>query len=241
MRKITFNDEQTEYIIKSYSANHKTMRELAQIYNCSWSTIYRVLLEKNVEIKRKFKKKNLSNKKFGKLLVLGINEKRYKKDLEKSKKPHVYWRCICECGNYTEVESSHLLNGHTNSCGCIKSLGEQKISKILKENEIPYKKEVKFDDLKGYGNGFLRYDFAVLENKKIKYLIEFNGKQHYKKTKGWNTEEEFMIRKYNDNKKIEYCKQKNIPLIIIPYTKYKKLKIEDLMLDKTTFLIKEEI
>lgn len=28
------------------------------------------------------------------------------------------WRCICDCGNYTVVPSSRLLNGNTTSCGC---------------------------------------------------------------------------------------------------------------------------
>jgi len=28
----------------------------------------------------------------------------------------------------------------------------------------------------------------------IKYLIEFNGKQHYQETGGWNTPEEYQSR-----------------------------------------------
>ena len=31
------------------------------------------------------------------------------------------WRCVCECGNYAYVTASHLLSGHTRSCGCIVS------------------------------------------------------------------------------------------------------------------------
>ena len=27
--------------------------------------------------------------------------------------------CCCDCGNITTVEKSHLLNGHTKSCGCL--------------------------------------------------------------------------------------------------------------------------
>lgn len=241
MRKIIFNDNEIDYIIDEYLNKKKTMRDIATIFSCSQSVICRLLKEKNISRKKTFKKKNLSGKRFGKLLVIGINQDRYNKELLKTKKPHIYWKCICDCGNYTEVESSHLLNGHTSSCGCIKSLGEQKIAKLLKENNISFLTEVYFDDLRGYGNGLLRFDFAVINNNKILYLIEFNGKQHYKKTNGWNTECEFEIRQYNDNKKIIYCKQKNIPLIIIPYTKYNKLNINDLILEKTKFLVTGEI
>ena len=30
------------------------------------------------------------------------------------------WRCLCECGNECVVASSHLRDGHTRSCGCLK-------------------------------------------------------------------------------------------------------------------------
>jgi hypothetical protein len=31
------------------------------------------------------------------------------------------WRCICECGNTLKVQSAHLTNGNTKSCGCLKT------------------------------------------------------------------------------------------------------------------------
>lgn len=240
MKKIVFSDIERENIINKYLSKEKTMRELAVDYNCSWSVIYRFLKENNVKINKTFKKRNLSGNRYGQLLVIEINQDRYNKELLKTKKPHIYWKCVCDCGNYTEVESSHLLNGHTQSCGCVKSLGEQRIAKLLKANNISFSTEVYFNDLRGYGNGLLRFDFAIIKNNKVSYLIEFNGKQHYKRTNGWNTENEFQIRKYNDNQKIIYCKQKNIPLIIIPYTQLNKLNINDLILDRTNFLIKGE-
>ena len=30
----------------------------------------------------------------------------------------VRWKCICECGNVKWVQSSHLINGNSKSCGC---------------------------------------------------------------------------------------------------------------------------
>ena len=29
------------------------------------------------------------------------------------------WNCLCDCGNETVVSQSNLMNGHTNSCGCL--------------------------------------------------------------------------------------------------------------------------
>ena len=29
-----------------------------------------------------------------------------------------YWRCLCECGNETIVDTRNLTTGHTTSCGC---------------------------------------------------------------------------------------------------------------------------
>ena len=37
-----------------------------------------------------------------------------------SKNKHVYWLCLCDCGNKTTVMESHLKNDHTISCGCLK-------------------------------------------------------------------------------------------------------------------------
>lgn len=54
---------------------------------------------------------DLTNKKFGKLLVL---EKLYKKGNE------WYWKCQCDCGNFCEVRGVSLRTGKTKSCGCLK-------------------------------------------------------------------------------------------------------------------------
>ena len=48
-------------------------------------------------------------KKYNKLLVL-----------EKFSKPGNFWYCLCDCGKNTVVGGTHLLDGHTKSCGCLK-------------------------------------------------------------------------------------------------------------------------
>lgn len=34
------------------------------------------------------------------------------------KNRHIFWFCICDCGNETIVDGTFLRNGHTTSCGC---------------------------------------------------------------------------------------------------------------------------
>lgn len=237
MNKIIFTPEQKQYIINNYANHKKSTGELAEEFNCHSCTINKRLKEWGFEASRSghYRFKDLTGQTFGKLTVLKLNQERYDRDLQKTNKPHKYWQCICSCGRLTEVESSHLKSGHTTSCGCIKSKGEQKITEILIQNNISFTNEVYFDDLKGYGNGLLRFDFAILNEKQIQYLIEYNGEQHYKITGGWCTEEEFNIRQFNDNQKINYCIDKNIPLIIIPYTHYSKLTLKDLLIETSDF------
>ena len=49
--------------------------------------------------------RHLENQKFGMLTAI--------KYLGKSK-----WLCRCDCGNMKEVQTGHLISGHTTSCGC---------------------------------------------------------------------------------------------------------------------------
>lgn len=57
------------------------------------------------------KKLNLTGQKFGRLTVLH--------ELRNYHKKGVYWLCVCECGNLTEVKGACLTYGHTKSCGCL--------------------------------------------------------------------------------------------------------------------------
>ncbi|MDD4089693.1 MAG: hypothetical protein PHP29_08385 [Tissierellia bacterium] len=68
---------------------------------------------------------NLINKRFGKLVVVGFDEKSYKEDLVKKNnkeinKTYPKWLCKCDCGNdNTIVMGINLKNGNTQSCGCL--------------------------------------------------------------------------------------------------------------------------
>lgn len=165
--------------------------------------------------------KNLLNLKFGKLLVIEKTEKR--------KHNQIVWKCQCDCGNVIEASSTSLTSGGTKSCGCLKSLGEEKIIKILQNNNINFEKEKIFSSCVFENNFHPRFDFFI-ENK---YLIEYDGIQHFKQT-GWENLSYIQAR---DEFKNQWCQENNIPLIRIPYTHYKDLKLEDLLLDTSSFLV----
>ena len=70
---------------------------------------------------------DLIGKKFGRLLVVEF-------DLEKSQKNgRSYWICKCDCKNIVSISRGNLINGNTQSCGC---LAKEVYSKSGKRNLI---------------------------------------------------------------------------------------------------------
>lgn len=168
---------------------------------------------------------NLVGKKFGNLTVL-----------EKSgyKNKRLFWKCQCSCGNITYVSGACLRSEEILSCGCILSRGEERISKILTENNIPYIKQKTFKDcMNAEHSALLRFDFYINNE----FLLEFDGQQHFSYTNyGWNTEEHFKKVQENDLIKNNFAQKNNIPLKRIPYWKLKGLTLEDILGEK--YLIK---
>lgn len=163
--------------------------------------------------------KDLTNQRFGKLIVLEPTSKR-------DRNRGVIWKCLCDCGNIVELPRSVLLQGQS-SCGCAKSKGELKIAQLLIKAGIPFETQKTFDtcifpDTKRLA----RFDFYVNNS----YLIEYDGIQHFDDHYGWNTTENFKKIQFRDNYKNDWCKENGIPLIRIPYTNYEKLAIQDLIL-----------
>lgn len=144
--------------------------------------------------------------KFGHLTVLSLV----------STSPRIYL-CRCDCGGLTQVSPSNLKTGHTQSCGCLSSLGEEKINHFLTQHNLPFVKEYSVN-IKGF-KGRARYDFALLNNdKSVQCLIEYQGRQHYEQADTWSeNEEDFIKRQKYDNLKREWAKSNNIPLYEIPY------------------------
>lgn len=169
------------------------------------------------------KRQNIYNKiklypgeKYGKLTVIEEDfEKEQTSVLQKS-----YWKCQCECGSYTTVIGSDLKNGHTLSCGCIKSKGEELIAKSLTNLQILFEREKTFTSCSSsYNNTPYRFDFYLPD---YNILIEYDGKQHFSsKNCGWG--EGLKEIQNRDSFKTNWCINNNIPLIRIPYTEFDKI------------------
>lgn len=172
--------------------------------------------------------KNLTNQRFGKLIAL--------KPTNRRSGSSVVWECKCDCGEKAFVKVSHLTSGAISSCGCLRSKGENKIYKLLKENKIPFEREKTFDDLIFEDSGRkARFDFFVNNS----FLLEFDGSQHYfSNGNGWNTRKNLLKTQEHDRIKNEYCFMNNITLKRIPYYAFNTLTIEDILSDK--YIVKGE-
>jgi hypothetical protein len=128
------------------------------------------------------------------------------------------WRCQCGfCGDEFIALPAKINNGHITSCGCAtQSSGERYISSVLEEFNIDFKEQYIFSDCK-YKQP-LRFDFAIFTNDKLLYLIEYDGKQHFKPINWFGGVEGFEKTQIRDNIKNEYCKKHNINLLRFPYT-----------------------
>lgn len=65
------------------------------------------------ELSSKRTRKDITNKRFGRLVALGPTDRRYVRE--------VIWECICDCGKVCFVVGTSLRLGHTKSCGCFNS------------------------------------------------------------------------------------------------------------------------
>lgn len=175
---------------------------------------------------------DLTGQQFGNLTVLKRVD---------NKKKQTAWLCKCKCGALTEVMSCNLKRiGGTQSCGCCSSSsGEKTIAELLTSNNINFKREYKFKDCLSEKGEHYRFDFAIIEDNQVKYLIEYHGRQHYMEINGY-FHDNLSFRTKRDNDKVEYCFRNKIPLIIIPYTHLGKITLNDLKIETSSF-IKEEI
>lgn len=141
---------------------------------------------------------------------------------------YLIWKC----------ENGHIFkrmwNEVSQGCRCSKcnmSNAEVFTKEILDLNSILYKEQYTFDNLiSPNSNRKLRFDFCIFENKsyKIKALIELDGQFHYKENNMIKNKQErikaFNNQKLYDKTKNDYCHDKSIKLIRIPYWDFNKIK-----------------
>ena len=118
------------------------------------------------------------------------------------------------CGNTYEVIWNSFQQGRR--CPkCNESKGEKEISNILNSLNIKYTPQKRFKDCK-YKNT-LPFDFYI-HNKKSKLLIEFDGEQHFESVEIFGGEDALKDTQFRDKIKNDFAKEKDIPLLRIPYT-----------------------
>lgn len=161
---------------------------------------------------------DLVGQRFGKLTVVKYH------GVSKSSNGHALWECKCDCGGVCIADSNSLKSGHTSSCGCLISKGEEKIREILIENNIIFQQQYSFKELQD--KGLLRFDFAIFDNdNNLIQLCEFDGIQHF------TSESKFFDDSVKEHDKLKdaFCQEKQIPLKRIPYTMLDSLTIDDIL------------
>lgn len=79
---------------------------------------------------------DITNQRFGKLVAVS-------KAASKSGK--TYWLCKCDCGNEKEIQTSHLTDGRTKSCGCSKEIKKE-------QPVVSFRKRIKIALVEGFGH-----------------------------------------------------------------------------------------
>lgn len=196
---------------------------------------------KSCGCKRNEEIKNYYHKKWPevgeKILGCEIFDKKTIKDTRGYNNLYILINCP-RCGEKKWINYNRFKNGDVKTCGCINdSKGVEKIKKILQEHNVPYENEKTFSTCYPRNSKYkCRFDFFINNS----YLLEYDGEQHFLtgKESGFYTEEAIQKMKENDSYKNNWCKENNIPLIRIPYTKLSSLAYEDLVPETSSYLIK---
>lgn len=117
-----------------------------------------------------------------------------------------------------------LTSGKCQSCGCIRSRGNQKLKEILQSSNYLYISEypIRVNEINYY------FDFAILnKDQTIKLFIEYDGILHFPQdtSHGWNNKESWNKTQKNDMIKNWWCEENKIPLLRIPYTDFDDLNL----------------
>lgn len=130
-----------------------------------------------------------------------------------------HYKCL-KCGLiFTQQQTCLMQSRGCPKCDRYKSLGEKQIQKILIENNIDFKEQVKVQDLP-----LQSFDFGVYEFGKLKYFIEVQGEQHREKREIFR--DSLKKIQERDQRKRDYCNKNNIPLYELIYQKGKILNLD---------------
>lgn len=182
-----------EIVIPSYKLTKKTKIKCLLSCGCESKKAYRLSGKRNL--------KNISGKRFGKLLVI--------KNVPKPEgitTRSTFYECKCDCGNTKIIRREHLTCGRTISCGCYKSEASRKFngktvangSEFVVENRIysiymrcAVNRNIEFEIDKNIFFNFLKlkcYYCGRNPQRSMEYRkhkIDYNGIDRLDNTKGY--------------------------------------------------------
>lgn len=120
-----------------------------------------------------------------------------------------------KCGTKFEITPNSLLNGYHQCPYCNKRFSghEIRMSKILDKYDYDYITQFTFEKCRD--KKVLPFDFAIMDNKNVKFLLEVDGRQHFEPVLDFGGEKQFKNIKKKDKIREEFCKENNITLIRI--------------------------
>jgi hypothetical protein len=124
----------------------------------------------------------------------------------------------CENNHLIDLRLNDFISGYRCKI-CVETIGERVISKFLKNSNIieTFESEYKFNDCKNTKQ--LPFDFYV-DNK---FLIEYDGEQHFKPIAFFGGDNGLKNRQLNDKIKTDYCRKNKIALLRISYKQINKI------------------
>lgn len=141
-----------------------------------------------------------------------------------------------KCGTEWMVKPNSLLTESGGCPTCNESKGEKLIKEILSSKNIHYERQYKLKGCKI--KRIMPFDFAIFgHDKKLAYLIEWDGRQHHEPVKAFGGEDEFKQIQLRDSIKNKYCSDHNIPLLRLPYwltEEEVKSKIDEMLIKTRT-------
>lgn len=142
----------------------------------------------------------LQGQKFNRLLVI--------RECGRTKTKRVIWECVCDCGEMAYVQSSMLINGNTQSCGCLqKERARQSLSKcIVHKGSNHHRWKHNLTNEERQQNRIRDYDSRVHEwrsyvYKRDKYTCQISGRVggtiHAHHLESWNSNKELRFEVNN--------------------------------------------
>lgn len=225
------------YLKREYAENQRSFRWLAKELNINNRTIRKLLSQFGIEIRHgseavktqwinNEERKAISRLSLKKVLeelpahpkIISDQElmkRAYGTDFSFVKRiaPNAIKIKCKSCNTEYIKEPEYLL--HTRSCfECNKnSKGEIEVKEFLDKYRLDYEQQVKFADCKNERP--LPFDFGIFKDKKLIFLIEYDGKQHFNPEFNFGGSGVFESIRKNDVIKTTYCIKKGIPLLRI--------------------------